>query len=264
MAERILRVDLTKVKAQLLAAVPHKPDVDRMLKGLGAATMHYWKSLAQKELRSTARDYIQALSHREEPGKVIVELRAEGGNPMPGMVEEGWAGGDMRDWMLKSPKAKQGKEGPYLVVPFRHGTPGTTGRNVGAVMPGPIHEAAKKLIPQLSRPGKPVSTQAGVTTVHGQRLHPGLPMRQAARKILERKEKPWHSTSIYMGMIRKAQPTKRGLQTSGYQTFRTISRHSSEPGKHWVHPGIKARHIADKVRKHIDTLANQIVEGATR
>ncbi len=80
MTERVIRVDLTKVKAQLLASVPHKADVDRILKGLGAATMHYWKSLAQKELRSTARDYIQALSHREEPGKVA----RIGGEGVPG------------------------------------------------------------------------------------------------------------------------------------------------------------------------------------
>lgn len=263
MGDEVIKVDLTRMKARMLASMPHKVDISRMLKGLGAATMHYWKALAQKELRSTARDYINALEHREEDGKVVIELKGDG-NPLPVMIEQGWPGGDMRDWMLKSDKAKQGAEGPYLVVPFRHGTPGTGGRNVGNVMPGPIHEVARKLVPQLSRPGKPVSSAGGATTVHGTRLHPGLPMKAAARKILERKEKPWHATSIYMGMIRKAQPTRAGQQTSGYTTFRTISTHTREPGKHWVHPGIRARHLARKVRKHVVRIAHEMVQGAMK
>lgn len=264
MAEKLIRIDLGKVKAEILGALPHKPDLDRALKGLGATAMDYWKTLAQKELRSTSRDYIQALTHYERDGKVYVELR-EGpeGSPLPNMVEQGWPGGDMREWLLQSAKVKQGANGPYLVVPFRHGTPGTSGRNVGRQMPGPIHAAAKKLIPQLTRPGK-VSSHSGTTIVHGERLHPGMPMKAAAKKILERKEKPWHSTSIYMGMIRKAQPTATGLQTSGYQTFRTISQHSNEPGKHWVHPGIKPRNLARKVEKHIGKIASAIVRGATK
>lgn len=264
MAEKLVRIDLGKMKAQILGALPHNPDIDRALKGLGAAAMDYWKTLAAKELRSTAKDYIDALTHYEKDGKVYVELR-EGpkGSPMPNMIEQGWPGGDMRDWMLNSPKAKQGKNGPYLVVPFRHGTPGTTERNVGPQMPGPIHTAAKKLTAQLSRPGK-ISHEGGTPVVHGQRLHPGLPMSAAAKKILQRKEKPWHATSIYMGMIRKAQPTAKGLQTSGFQTFRTISRHTSEPGKHWVHPGIKPRHLARKVEKHITKIASAMIKGSMK
>ena len=44
---------------------------------------------------------------------------------VPNMVEQGWTGGDLRQWLLHGPNAKQGKNGPYNVIPFGHGTPGT-------------------------------------------------------------------------------------------------------------------------------------------
>jgi hypothetical protein len=264
----LVKIDLEGVKATLIASVPHDVDRQRILKGIGAAAMHYWKKLAQQQLKSTSRDYIAGIELKETPGGgVTVELNGQLAN----MVEQGFSGGDMRAWMLSSPKAKQGKNGPYLVVPFRHGTPGTSGRNVGAAMPGPIHTAAKKLLGTLSRPGKPVSTTGGQTTIYGKRLHPGLTMRQAARQILKRKEKPWHATGIYMGMIRKEKLVKGGPQTSGYQTFRTISakvrvdpNDPNSPMKHWVHPGIKPRNIARQVQKHIEKLATHIVRQATQ
>jgi len=275
MPEQLIKVDLQRIKATVIAAMPHGPDRQRIVKGIGAAAMHYWKTLAQQQLRSSARDYTAGLELKEgRDGRgATIELNGQ----LPNMVEQGWSGGDMRSWLLNSPKAKQGKNGPYLVVPFRHGTPGTSGRNVGAPMPGPIHTVVKKLMPTLSRPGKPVSTAGGQTTVYGKRLHPKLPMRQAARRILQRKEKPWHTTGLYMGMVRKAQNTAGGLKTSGYQTFRTITGNTNqeafkdEKGEfgpagdmrgHWVHPGIKPRNLARQVEKHIAKIATHIVRQA--
>lgn len=259
-SKKLVHIDLENFKATILASLPHDADRKRILKGVGAAAAHYWKKLAQQELRSTARDYVQGIKHTATDEKATVSLEGQ----LPNMIEKGWSGGDMREWMLSSPKAKKGKDGPYLVVPFRHGTPGTGGRNVGNVMPGPIHAAAKRLLPTLSRPGEAVSQASGTTKVHGTRLHPNLPMKEAARQILQRKEKPHHATSIYMGMIRNAQPTKKGLRTSGYHTFRTISTHTRAAGKHWVHPGIKARNLARKVTKHLEKLAGDIVRSSTK
>ncbi len=257
---KLIKINLDPVKARLLASLPHSSDTKNIVRGLGAAAMDEWKRRAQTQLKSSARDYIAGLNHREEGDKAIITLDGR----IPNMVEQGFSGGDMRQWLLTGPNAKMGKDGGmYNTVPFRHGTPGTGGRNVGVPMPKPIHQAAKKLTPTLSRPGEPVGEHGGRHTVYGQRLHPGLPMSAQAQQILVTKKQPWHATSIYMGMIRKGKHTVGGkVQTTGYTTFRRISSVKRDD-KHWVHPGIKARNIAKQVQSHIESLADSIITAAT-
>lgn len=253
----MITIDLGRLTATLAGAMPHRPDVTRAVRGLGAAAVQKWKSLAQKELRATSRDYIAGIQVNYDKDRAIITLEGV----LPNMIERGWSGGDMRDWLLTSPKAKQGKNGKYLAIPFRHGSAGSSGRNVGPAMPKSIHEVAKRLAPTISRPGGLTHHAGGGHTAWGERLHPGLPMKQAARKILQRKEKPWHASSIYMGMVRKEKQYAKAKQSS-YTTFRTISTHSNEPGKHWIHPGIKARRFAPRVQKHVEKIASRIVAAA--
>jgi hypothetical protein len=91
-------------------------------------------------------------------------------------------------------------------------------------------------------------------------------MGKAAKAILERKEKPWHATSIYTGMVRKEKTYESATQSS-YQTFRTISEgvirgEVDEKGKakqHWFHPGISARRFAPRVQKHLEKISMSLV-----
>lgn len=250
---KIIAIDLRPIQASIVATMPTSDDRTRILRGLGAAAVATWKKIAQAELRSTARDYIAGISapvYTKDSVTITLEGR------LPNMVEQGWDGGDMREWLLKSPKAKQGKNGPYMVIPFRHGAPGTSGRNVGNEMPQSIYALARKLAPTTTQEGP----DGGLRTAWGQRL--GLRtkgMTADARGILKSLQRPWHSTSVFMGMVRKAQPTKAGLRTSGYTTFRTISMHTNEPGKHWVHPGIRARELASKANTQMTGMAQQLV-----
>ena len=261
MTKPIIKINLDQAKAQILSALPHNADRTRILKGLGAATFAQWKKLAMHRLRSTARDYVAGLEHNEDGGKVVIQLNGE----LPNMIEQGWGGGDMRQWMLSSPKAKEGENGPYLVIPFRHGTPGTSGRNVGRPMPPSIHMEAKALSHTFTRPGAPVGQHGGQTTVHGQRLHPHKNMRSQARDILQRKEKPYHASSIYMGMIKKGKHVAGGsVQTTGYSTFRTISMHTRDAQRHWVHPGIKARNISLDVHKYLGKIVSGVVAASMK
>lgn len=259
----VIQINLDHLKAQVLASLPHTADVERMVKGLGAAAMQRWKKAAQTELKSTAQDYIDALKLTQTRNRVTIELQPTVNgkpNPIPLMVEQGWDGGDMRQWLLKSPKAHQGAKGPYVNVPFRHGTPGTTERNVGRQMPKSIYQEAKQLQAQVGRPGPRITRQGGATVVHGHRLRPHAGMNEHARALLNKLEKPWHSTSIYMGMIRKEQVTSKKKDTSGYFTWRRISQFSRDPENHWIHPGIDARHLAEKVAKQLQGMIGQYVE----
>lgn len=257
MADQMIRVDLTKVKAEILASLPAASSRAQILQGLIKAAELKWMNLAKRNLHSSRRAYLDGI-HREGENSLVLD------GVVPNMVEQGWAGGDMRQWLLNGPNAKQGAKGKYNVVPFRHGAPGSDGGNVGDTMPQAIHQVAAKLTATISRPGQRVGQSGGMVTVWGERLRPTDSMSDAARKILKTKKKPHHTTSIYMGMVRKAQPTRKGkMQTSGYETFRTISEHTNEPGVHWVHPGIHGRDFAMRVQQYIQEQAAAVITSAT-
>lgn len=255
---RLIQIDLQPLIAATLNSLPSGPDQTRILKGAGAAAIFYWRQIAQKTLSSTARDYIAGLQYAETDKKVTITLNGA----MPNHVEQGMAPYDMRQTLLYGPKAKISKDGSrYATIPFRHGTPKTGGRNVGRPMPKAIHNSAKKLLATLSRPGAPVKSGKAGMTLWGERLTKKNAAK-AARKILEKRDQPWHKSSIYEGMIRKAKPaaTKSGSQTTGYMTFRRIST-NSDPAA-WRHPGIKARRLANKVQEYIEVMADGIIQAA--
>ena len=97
----------------VLARIPSQRDRENVIKGLHASAFAEWKRLAKQELKSSSRDYSAGLS--EEVDRTTSTITLSG--TFPNMIEKGFAGGDMRQWMLKSPKAKQGKNGKYIVIP---------------------------------------------------------------------------------------------------------------------------------------------------
>jgi hypothetical protein len=262
----MVKVSVTRVAAELLGRIPTKDDKARMVKGLGAAAMHFWKKRAMDKLRSTSRDYVQGLQEDIGAEKATITLVGV----VPNLIERGFRGGDMRTYMLDGPRAKKAKAGhKYLIIPFQHGTPGTTGRNVGIPMPRAIHSAAKQLAPTLSRPGAAVGGAPGRTVLYGDRLHPEHPaVKRKAQEILNRKEKPWHATSIYRSMIREEKTFAKATQTTGFTTFRVLSEkvirgardpETGQAAEHWFHPGIRARRFARATRTHVRRLAKDIM-----
>ncbi len=253
----LIRVDITHTVGAVIQNLPKSSDKLAITRQLGAAAMQFWKASAQRELRSSSRDYVNGLVHKEEGGRITITLHGV----LPNMIENGWPGGDMRDWMLKGPNAKLGADGMYNTIPFRHGTPGTSGRNVGRPMPQAIHAPAKRLSATLSRPGMLHGTQGGRPVIYGQRLFPDVfRMSRQAKNILKTLHRPWHHTSIYMGMIRQEKTYRRATQ-SQYMTFRRISS-VKRGSRHWYHPGVTPRRLAPATQRHIEGMAQQIVVGA--
>lgn len=256
-----VQLDLQALRNVLTAVGAKAAGLDRVREGLGRAAESNWKNTAKRELKSTAKDYIDGISRYEENGisgkTTVIELNGR----VPNMVEQGWGGGDMRAWMLRSRGVKTGKNGRYAVIPFRHGTPGTSGRNVGAAMPKPIHRIAKDLeATRTVRSG----TDKRARTQWGGRLKPGSGSK-AADRILATKMKPHHTTGVHSGMVRQAAKYPSGKQSSKYTTFRTISENSGvkdEKGEHlsWLHPGIQARHLAKRVRAKMEVDLRKLVD----
>ena len=273
-----LTVNVSGVEAAVRAATLSDADVTRLLRTVQIAALNFWKTTAQRDLKSTSRDYVQALSlgKSEDPKSFTIVLASS--NPIVDMVENGWKGGDMRAWMLKSKKAKTRANGTrVLVIPFRHGAPSSSGRNTGPTMPQAIAQAASKLLATMSKPATE-SGPGGTAWVKGPRGRLGMDSRGVktgkeafgprtekkaaaaeAREILSSKQKEWHSTSIYTGMIRKGQPTKTGVQTSGFTTFRTISSKPGKDPRSWFHPGIRPRRLAVKTQGFILKTTTAIV-----
>lgn len=250
-----VKVNTAVMLGEIISKLPSANGRDKMLKALGAAARAEWISLASDKLTSTSRDYIQGIGEPEIKGN-MVSVKLTG--VLPNMVEQGWPMHDLRQTVLRSSKAKTSKAGhKYMSIPFRHGGPGSGGRNVGRPMPKPIHNVARRL--QASH----APTDAG-----HKRLSLNMRMGIGARKILESKAKTWHSTSIYTGMIRKVSTysTQKGktVQQSSYQTFRTISENTSSGPQHWIHPGIKARNLVSKVQNTIRDISSKIIADASK
>lgn len=261
----LLRVNLNTMREEVISRFPSKRDVRKTLVALSAAARAEWISLASDQLKSSSRDYIQGIG---EPvvGERSATIQLTG--TVPNMVEEGWPPTDLRSTVLKSPHAHVSKDGSkYLAIPFRHGVPGSGGRNVGNPMPKPIHNVARHLA--ASQTTSALRELTGSRRDFGGRL--GLHsshMNKKAHAILESKEKDWHSTSIYTGMIRKVSSygkTAKGKVTiqSSYQTFRTISSKVRNAPEHWQHPGIQARQLAVKVQDFVRSIAGQVIFDAT-
>lgn len=246
----LIKVDLSKMKGAMVAIAMGPNDVDRLLRGVGAVVHQRWVALAQQNLHTTARDYVAGLQPVEVKNRVA---RVTLVGVMPNLVEQGMSAFDLRTTLLGlgAKNAKVAKDGSrYNTVPFGHGTPGSGGRNVGRPMPQPIHTLAKKLAPTLSKP------EGG--TQWGGRIHHGMSMSSAARAILNTKEKPWHWGSTYLGMVKQQKTYAKATQNK-YTTFRRISTNVRRAKEHWLHPGIRARKLGERVQREMEPIVKQLL-----
>lgn len=225
-------------------------------------------ALAQRSLTSTGAEYVQNVHLIQIPlnagtlsGEATFATIVLTGW-LANAVEHGWAGGDMKPGLLEGRNARVGKDGKrYNVVPFRHGTPGSSGRSFPAMgsvhrshgmskgdaeqLGKRIHKAAKGLAPTTSHPD--------TGTSWGGQLEEGL-----APKLTNRSSGYQHKTDIFAGMVRK-EKTYAGATQSSYLTFRAVSDNSDSAA--WMHPGIIRHDFFGKAAKRIPQLAALIFDG---
>ncbi len=220
---------------------------------LGDAIRTAWVTAAHRRLFTSERDYIKAITKPEVvAGRLFVTLVGA----FPNMVEHGASSWDLRDTILQSSKAGTSKDGyRYLAVPFRHMMPGATGRNappVGSAYAkidrGLGKTVANAVSSAMRRLESSVNSGAGSMTVWGGRLQAGL-----APKL-----KPHHVVDIYAGMVRMAK-TYQAATHYQYRTWRTISDNpATKRAGSWIHPGIRARHLANDVSRQIPDMTEAI------
>ncbi|MAD95960.1 MAG: hypothetical protein CMB99_01400 [Flavobacteriaceae bacterium] len=223
--------------------------------------------LAHEKLMTSTEDYVQGIqppvfhlpAGRLPAGEQVVASIVLVGW-LPNAIENGYPGGDMKEGLLSGRNMKMTAKGVrYNTVPFRHGTPGTSGRNfppMGAAykdamgdedaarMGKRVHRAAKKLTGTRTHPG-------ASKTDWGGRLAAGT----GGAGLL----RPHHKTDIYAGMVRQEKTYKKATQSS-YHTFRRVSD-NSDP-RSWMHPGIEGKHLFKDVADYAPEAAARLVRAA--
>ena len=219
---------------------------------------------AQRELKTSARDYIAGISDvKVMPIPGGVEARVVLNGALANMVERGVSAFDMRPGLLASPKAKTTSKGyRVLAVPFRHMGPNASGRNAAPMGSGYSEERGEK---SLRQPGPKSAKEADALgrevwgrakRLSATRSRPGGGTDYGGR--LEDREGPMrgrHAGGLYGGMIRE-EKAYQGTTQSQYITFRMVSSNpatfrSDEGGMNWTHPGIVARNLFTKAERYI-------------
>ncbi len=195
-----------------------------------------WIRLASTEVKVRTGTYLRSI----EEGKIYPFM----GDPFTGAVEStaphawwidfGFPAYDMKPGLLASPKAKVSAKGKrYLVVPFRHGAPKKA--NAAGLTPDTGLDAMPKEIYNLARQLK---HNSGSINLKGTEF-----------EKVGWDKKHWKS-SKFQHMSRRGQ-----MNHSQYLTFRIVSENSAPES--WQHPGVKAKHITDRVAAiiHNDAVA---------
>ncbi len=153
------------------------------------------------------------------------------------------AGFDMLPGMLASPKARTGKNGKYLIVPFKHNSSSRTPTQ--ELLTGVVKsEFTKRKIPfQKTEKNPDGSAKTGL-------LHKFDAGNPTAPKPNGKPWQPEHYSGPILNHIRvyqhKQEAGKAGAVKKEVMTFRTASQ--SQSGVKWIHPGLEPQNFLTKAK----------------
>lgn len=169
-------------------------------------------------------------------------------------IESGRPARDMKQALDTSMKVRVATKGKhkgqrYLIIPFRHNTPGNTA--LAPAMPSDVYKKAKRLDPstitgtaeRVSGTGAFNPKTKKPVTVPQQKYGWGEKLPAGMREKL----KPHHTTDPYAGMYR-FKTSAGGAKSSAYLTFRIMGEWQT--GK-WIAPAKPGQHIALGVRNEM-------------
>lgn len=226
------------------------PTAAVMSRRVAAAILSTWSAeagalgVSGRRISEYRRALFPSTEERDTGATASVELLGT----FPNMLEQGMGPGgvgtegayDLRTFLLRAStrNIRHGKHGMYLNVPFDR-----TAAFIEKAGGKPALEAAKALAPTTS-----VRGPGGVDrTLWGGRMPAGM-----APKLKEH-----HATDPLAAMVRKLGHYSQGVSQSTYRAWRTIS----EGGKPWIHPGIRARRLADRVNAAMPEIIRSAFEG---
>jgi len=231
------------------------------IQGLHDDAYREWKSFAYGEtsingvrLKNSTGNYAQGIVqadpyYRDSDHTLVFQIVSTGSSDE--VIEHGHDEIDLKKSVSKSPKARRSSGGElYLVVPFRHGTPGTNVRPMGKE----TYDRARKL-----KASKVIGTRMEQSAHKGG----GMVERNVYKwgQTLDtsglglKKKKDSHTAPIEKGMTRFQNETGGGSQ---YMTFRTMK----STGSGWMIPARRGARVADYLTRKIEAkLPEEIRKG---
>jgi hypothetical protein len=178
-------------------------------------------------------------------------------------LEDGTDEFDMKETHTKGPRSRVSKKGiPYLIVPFRWGTPDTLGfRNV---MPVEIYAMVKKAKFEKSVVDETTHNEPNARGENVDRWnYEKWGSRLNINQIIEADDSGTSLNQMFNmnGMVRMDTSTKN-KKYSGYYTFRVISA-NGKPGS-WIKPATPARRVTEGVVREAEEDVNAILDAAFR
>lgn len=217
-----------------------------------------WQAEVRATLRSSRAAYIKSLAIREvTETTATVDLAGAGVGravaQLARMVEFGMGPGgigtqgayDIRTFVLRAGtrKLRFGKSGPYVNVPFTRS-------------PKEIKEMGGAGALRAARGLQATVANAAGGTKWGGRLATGL-----ASNLPNGRIKPHHVADALQGLVRLASTYSKNpegtarVQTTGYRLFRRMAW----SGQPWMHPGIRAHRLAEKVVAKVPDLVRMVL-----
>jgi len=177
-------------------------------------------------------------------------------------IEDGHEAIDLKPGLLAGPKARQGEKGPYNIVRFRHGTPGTLESN--NPMPINIYSLVQKNVRQANQQRQAMTQKLanqkraqGVQKVVSSGMQQGKRSKLVSGMVKGLKNYTW-AASPYASMQRVTGEAR----SSQYMTFRVVS-YRSDPAS-WIVPpkkGIPIRQIVvDEVKTEAEEMLREALE----
>jgi len=259
------------IRARLL------PLVNQAVNGIAQATAARWVEAVQRaKLWSGEKDaYAKTITYKMT-GDFTAVVSSD--YKFVQDIETGRPPRDLKRMLDTSSKVRRTRDGArFLVIPFRHNTPGSSGG-----MPAAVHGLAggmskssvtgmgqrevgqtvrlspragmtpTKGTPFLSSPStKQAAMTASRTYQLGDRLTKSA-MKQAGVGAADRKR--------YAGMVRMETSTPGGAKSSSYLTFRIMS----EKSKGWIIPAQPGQNIAEGVAKEMQPIADAFLAEAVK
>ena len=187
-------------------------------------------------------------------------------SPVHRYIEDGSPEVDLKPGLLSGPKARQGKDGPYNIVAFRHGTPGTLQSN--RPMPVNVYNIVRQQIRQAQK-----SRTDAVQTSQQQRQKARPPGRMqviAATNQQGRRSKlvgtfsegRGSSYTWKSGQFAGMQRITGVARSTQYITFRVVSFRS--PPSSWIVPPREGVPIREAVVSEVRDLAEEMLKEALR
>lgn len=262
------------VEAMLMAAATDAamlfPNSIHAIAGLAQAAQERWIAYASGELTLPSGHNMRRWSGAYAESIVITKERATAGefvcfrvtatDPKAAWLEYGTSPWDMKQLLSRSHKVRRGRRGRYLIIPFRHGTPGTlvVGAYSGREMPVLVHTwwlardrswvTGSYQEPSVLDPNVSVTR---LTYRWGDRL--------TARDVEALGLDPEHPPGKHLvGMVKMGHPDNN--RHNQYLTFRTMSERS--PPWSWQHPGTPALAPGEAVYQWVLQQSTELLEAA--